>query len=129
MRCLPEVTLPTDQPFWVTKASFFAYFDQADFQCRDQVAPVAAYRSDWFCDGQTRFILPTVAMIGGKTQFVSGRHRTAVLLEFLEELPIAFARPILDPTAIHIIEEIPKRSLALTEHIFLPDLPVKDHLP
>jgi hypothetical protein len=132
MHCLPSLTLDTDVPFWVSKEVFFAFFDQRDFHFRDQAAPIAAYLADWFHtpqDGEPQFILPAVCIVGGKTQFISGRHRTAVLLPHLEELPIAFAAQPPNREAPQVIDRIPKRRLSLSERIWLPDLPVRERLP
>src|SRR4029079_18588645 len=94
MRCLPELTLSSDSPYWVARDAFLSHFDQADFHCRESHHIVPSYLSDWFYtpeDGTMRFCLPTVMFIAGKTQFINGRHRTAVLLPHLKELPIAFS--------------------------------------
>lgn len=132
MRCLPALTLESDLPFWVSKSSFFAFFDQADFLCRDQEAVVPAYHRDWFWshpDGISRFMLPTVGVCAGRTQFISGRHRTAVLLPYLDELPIAFAVEHLGPEAMQTICTIPKRELFLSELLELPNLPMMMESP
>jgi len=131
MRCLPDLTLGTDIPAWVSKETFFALFDQTDFLIREVQDVEDAYLAEWFYErnGDTRFLLPTVGLVAGKTQFVNGRHRTAVLLRHVDEVPMAFAVGHLDATARRIIESIPKRPLDLTQHIVLPDLPVKEKLP
>lgn len=131
MRCFPELTLGTDVPAWVTKSTFYETFDQTDFFIREIHDVEDAYLGEWFYEenGETRFLLPTVGLVAGRTQFINGRHRTAVLLRHLDELPIAFAVDHLDAIARGIIGAIPKRPLNLTQHIFLPDLPVKARLP
>jgi len=75
---------------------FYNCFDQEDFLCRDTIQVIQGYLSDWFvCKYDKQyFLLPTVQIIARKTQFISGRHRTAVLIDHLNELPFAFAKPI-----------------------------------
>lgn len=130
MLCLPYVTVATDEPFWVPRAIFFEHFDQDDFLCRESVDVAPSYVASWFYtpeDGKRRFELPTVCFVAGKTEFISGRHRTAVLLPHLDNLPIAFSllrygepdeslRRLLDPLRL-----IPMK---FDEWIELPDLPL-----
>ena len=130
MHCLPDVTLNTDSPFWVSREVFFKYFDQVDFFRREFTNVVPSYLAAWFHtreDGNIRFILPTVMFVDDKTQFISGRHRTAVLLPHLKDIPIAFSlfnRPPQD-----FLNQLALRSLALHEYIELPDLPIMENLP
>lgn len=52
-----------------------------------------AYLAEWFhCDaeGKRYFSLPPISVNQGRTQFISGRHRTAVLLRHLEHVPPSF---------------------------------------
>lgn len=130
MRCLPTLTIDSDKPYWVSKKSFFEQFDQSDFYCRESKDVVAAYLTDWFemsLDKIPRFNLPAVQYIGGKTQFISGRHRMAVLLPYMDELPIAFAS--LNHPSDEFLRRLILRPLDLNEPIELPDLPIKDCLP
>ena len=132
MRCRPELTLASDQAFWVSWETFRASFDQADFLCRDQVEVRTAYLQDWFIssgDGETGFLLPTVSIVNDRTQFISGRHRVAVLLPYLSELPIAFAVNHLGRSARGVFAAISKRPLDLSQPILLPDLPIESRLP
>ncbi|OFZ97308.1 MAG: hypothetical protein A3H35_13070 [Betaproteobacteria bacterium RIFCSPLOWO2_02_FULL_62_17] len=94
MQVSVEATCATDEPFLVSRDAFLRLFDQHDFHCRDRKKVEPAYSEEWFTgvSGEIRgFLLPAVQFIAGKTQFISGRHRTAVLLPYLTELPIAFA--------------------------------------
>ena len=130
MRCLPALTVSSDQPYWVPRQSFFEQFDQEDFRCRESTEVAYAYLADWFGsspDGVPRFLLPAVQFIGGKTQFISGRHRTAVLLPYLWELPMAFTR--LNHPDEGFLRCLNLRPLALHEFIELPDLPTRKRLP
>jgi len=131
MRCLPDLTLHTDIPAWVSKATFLALFSQTDFFIRQVQEVEDGYLAEWFYErnGETRFLLPTVGLVAGRTQFVNGRHRTAVLLRHVDEVPMAFAVGHLDATARGVIDSIPKRPLDLAQYIVLPDLPVKKKLP
>lgn len=91
MRCLPGLTIASDNPFWVPRKSFLAEFDQEDFHRREARNVTPAYLTDWFSPGDPpRFMLPAVQFVGGQTQFISGRHRIAVLLPYLFELPMSF---------------------------------------
>lgn len=124
MKCLPYVDLETDTAFWVSKDKFYACFDQHDFNFYREVKSVTqGYLKDWFYtspDGNKFFILPTVQFVNNKTQFISGRHRIAVLLEHLNELPFAFAQP-LDGDMAQILNIVDRR-VNLNESIQIPDL-------
>ncbi len=125
MRCRPEVNLDTDIPYWVPRNIFYTHFDQDDFRCRESIAVRPAYLADWFYTpegGPTRFFLPTVQLISGKTQFINGRHRTAVLLPFLEKLPIAVACE--SGKAAAWVDKLGLDSFSLDCWIDLPDLPI-----
>jgi hypothetical protein len=93
MRVSIAVTCASDEPFLVPKEAFLELFDQPDFQCRDRERVEAAYSEEWFTSahgGVRGFLFPAVHFVAGRTQFISGRHRIAVLLPHLAELPIAF---------------------------------------
>lgn len=130
MRCLPELTLNSDVPFWVTREVFLQHFDQDDFLCRESTKVISSYLAEWFhkpANGPMRFKLPTVQFVAGKTQFISGRHRTAVLLPYLNEFPVAFA--LADKKAQDLLGRLALRPLDLHEIIELPDLPILERLP
>lgn len=132
MLAFPYLTLNSDEPYWVTRETFLSAFNQEDFTFREVLNIDYAYLSDWFHTKENTelyFSLPTVGVVSSKTQFINGRHRTAVLLAHLEEIPVAFAMDDLNPDARRFIENIPKRPLSLTESFFLPDLPICDSLP
>jgi hypothetical protein len=89
---------------------------------------------EWFHDGpgQTRYFkIPPVSVINGKTQFISGRHRTAVLL------PTANAYRSRSRCAMRDISDADTnwiRRVALSPIeadtlIELPDLPIRPSLP
>jgi hypothetical protein len=130
MRCYPDLTKYDDEPFWVSREVFLQHFDQDDFHDRGSKDVVHSYLAEWFhtpTDGTPRFMLPTVQFIAGKTQFINGRHRTAVLMLYLDELPIAFA--FHGGEARDFLRRLALRPLDLYEFIELPDLPVVEHLP
>lgn len=132
MRCLPYVHLDSDAPWWVSKSSFFAHFDQRDFMCRTNTQVVDAYLEDWFHDGPagTRFFkIPPVSVIHGRTQFISGRHRTAVLLEHLERIPVSFDMRYIHDEDTGWIRRIAVAPISLQTLMELPDLPVRPSLP
>ena len=121
MECLPSVALDTDSPYWISREEFFLGFDQIDFHCRIVQDVTSAYLEDWFrtSGSKTFFCLPTVQLVSTGTQFISGRHRTAVLLRYLKEIPIAFDTRFGKSAPSHIA----MRKLDLSQPIVLPDLP------
>ena len=130
MRCLPGLTQNSDTPFWVTRNAFLEHFDQADFLCRESGAVIPAYLAAWFHKpkgGADQFCLPVVMFIAGKTQFINGRHRTAVLLPYLEELPIAFSQFNKPPQ--DFLSRLNLRPLPLDQYIDLPDFPILGIMP
>lgn len=138
MRCLPYLTMNDDEPYWVTREVFLQHFNQDDFLFRESVDITHSYLADWFYElGQDTplFKLPTVGFVAGKTQFINGRHRTAVLLQYLECFPIAFAHPdkVTSPldaeNAQGFLRLLALRPLDINEPIELPDLPIVDGLP
>lgn len=92
MQAYPHVLASHDEAFWVPKEVFLSRFDQEDFACRECNDVERHYLDSWFYDdgGKQFFILPVVQLIGGKTQFINGRHRLAVLLPHLDRFPVAF---------------------------------------
>ena len=129
MRCLPQLTKIDDEPYWVTRKAFLQHFDQSDFRCRESLVITPSYLSEWFYskpDGTLHFMLPTVHFVAGKTQFINGRHRTAVLLPYLEELPFAFAVSTKTQFFLH---RMSLRPLDLNQSIELPNLSIVKRLP
>ena len=125
MHCLSCLTLDSDMPFWVTREAFYEHFDQRDFLCRESEKVEAYYLSSWFHtpdDGIPRFLLPTVQFVANNTQFISGRHRTAVLLPYMRHLPIAFS--LINRPPRDFVGRVTSRPLELQEFIELPDLPI-----
>ena len=136
MRCIPALTSCCDRPFWVTRDSFYRYFDQGDFCCRESEFVVPSYLAEWFHtpeDGIARFKLPAFTFVAGNTQFINGRHRTAVLLQQrLDPVPIAFVVSDDDQKSaleLLILDNWNLRPLDLQVAIDLPDLPVMKRLP
>lgn len=136
MRCLPDLTTCHDRPFWVTRQSFYQYFNQTDFCCRESAIITPAYLAGWFHtlkDGIPRFNLSAFMFVAGSTQFINGRHRTAVLLqECLDEIPVAVVLSDDDQKnaqELMLLDRWGLRPLGIHEFIELPDLPVVDTLP
>jgi hypothetical protein len=132
LRCLPYVHLPTDAPWWVAKSAFIAHFDQQDFMCRQVASVVDAYLEEWFHDGPagTRYFkIPPVSVINGKTQFISGRHRTAVLLRHLECIPLSFHMREISDADTDWIRRIALSPIETDIPFELPDLPIRPTLP
>lgn len=132
MRCLPQVQLDTDIPYWVSRASFLQHFDQTDFLIRNVKDVVNAYLEDWFCvdaEGTRRYKIPPVGVYRGRTQFISGRHRTAVLLKYLDRVPLSFdTRNVTDTDRVWIDSVVAAR-IETDTVIELPDLPIRPSLP
>ena len=79
----------------------------------------------WFytsSDGVRYFNLPAFFLKGGRAKFINGRHRTALLLDHLELLPMALTQ--MDDESAAVLERIVQRALNLGEVLNLPDLPV-----
>jgi hypothetical protein len=132
MRCLPYVHLDSDAPWWVSKSSFFAHFDQTDFMSRKNAQVVDAYLEDWFhaASAGTRFFkIPPVSVTHGRTQFISGRHRTAVLLGHLERIPVSFDMRYIHDEDREWILRIALAPIQTDTLIELPDLPIRPSLP
>jgi hypothetical protein len=132
MRCLSWVSLDTDVPYWVLRSSFLRHFDQKDFLSRNVKDVVSAYLGDWFCadvDGARRFKIPAVSVVSGTTQFISGRHRTAVLLKYLDRVPLSFITRDLSDVDKAWIDTVVAERIGSDSVIELPDLPIRPSLP
>lgn len=123
MKCYPALTLDADSPFWVARDVFEREFDQEDFFHRDQEQIERNYSKHWFYldeKGRTCFLLPTVNLISGTTQFINGRHRFAVLMELLDTIPIASV----SGGALDLAKTLGLEPVCIGTVIELPDLPV-----
>ena len=132
MQVFAAINCPTDKPYWVSRQVFYEQFDQADFMNREIADVTPAYLMDWFYtgdDGKQMFYIPVVGAIGNRTDLISSRHRLAVLLPHMEELPFAFAFGHLTGEARVFLNSIPKRPLDISTAIWLPDLAVCERLP
>ena len=132
MHCLPSVHLDTDIPFWVERSSFIQHFDQTDFLRRTVHNVVDAYLEDWFCidgDGVRRFMIPPVSVRSRRTQFISGRHRTAVLLKHLDRVPLSFHTREISDADRAWVSSIVAEPIETNSVIELPDLPILSSLP
>jgi hypothetical protein len=126
MRCLPEINLPTDRPFWIERHVFMGAVHLQNYLCREVQNVYPAYLEDWFGQpshgGLPTFKLPPVYLEGGCIKFISGRHRTAVLVAHLEILPMA-----LDTRTDHdeaLFDSVRHSDLRLDGTIEIPDLPI-----
>jgi hypothetical protein len=122
-KCKPYIKGNEDLAWWVPIQEFKKHFDQSDFHHNRKVLNVEdAYSEDWFCVGSNNeklFELPTVCEIEGKTQFINGRHRVAVLIQHLDILPIVFT-----PSALELLGSLNLEQIKISEGIMLPELPV-----
>src|SRR6056297_1795995 len=121
MKCLPALTDETDRAFWISREDFSHVFDQRDFNCRASKQIEENYSEHWFeedVQGNLCFRLPVVDVVLGATQFINGRHRTAVLLRKLPRVPIAFtAGP-----AQGLASQLGLKPVALDEPFEIPNL-------
>ena len=132
MHVFAEVNSQLDVPFWVKRDDFLFHFDQADFLNREVAQVQSAYLKAWFYEDEgptIRFYIPVVGAVGRRTDLIGTRHRVAVLLPHLEELPFAFASLTMSTEARHCLDSIPKRPLDVRQSFWIPDLPVHDSLP
>lgn len=132
MKVFAALNHPADKPHWITRDTFYKYFDQEDFLNRDIKDIQPAYLKDWFhtsADGRILFYIPVVSAMNGKTDLIGSRHRLAVLLPYLEELPIAIATGQLQIDARRFLETIPKRPLDTAMSFWIPDFPICEKLP
>jgi hypothetical protein len=125
MDCLPEITAATDRPFWIRRADFLGHVHMQNYMCREVQWVANAYLKDWFRDdqGMRFFSLPSVWLKEGRITFINGRHRTAVLSEHLEILPMAATTNGGDDDDALFIS-IKHADLKLDRVIQVPDLPV-----
>lgn len=83
-----------DPLFWITKREFEIYISQKDFiENRDQKDVENKFSEDCFDSKDKRIFFPaSVAILreDRTTQFINGRHRTAVLLKFIDPIPLGF---------------------------------------
>lgn len=132
MKVLAAVNLSTDIPYWIRREDFQIYFDQNDFQNRNVTNIQQAYLKDWFykdAAGADHFFIPVSGAIGNRTDLIGSRHRLAVLLPYLAELPIAIATAYLTPAARKYLDTIPKRPFDTSAFFWIPDLPIHELLP
>ena len=132
MRCLPWVALETDLPYWIPRSSILEQFDQDDFLCRKVRDVVDAYLEDWFCTdtaGRRCYKIPPVSVRSGRTMFISGRHRTAVLLKHLDRIPLSFDTRYITPADSEWIDSVAITRIETDTVIELPDLPIRSSLP
>jgi hypothetical protein len=66
---------------------------------------------------------------GKVSQFISGRHRTAVLFRHLESVPLAFDSRFTTPDEEDWLWSIASGPVEKGVHIELPDLPIRAALP
>lgn len=124
--------LATDIPYWVAKDTFLSRFDMDDFACRDVGNVVDAYLADWFetdSSRERRFRIPPVSVHGGSTQFIGGRHRTAVLLKHLDAIPLSFDTRDMSHSDNAWVCSVVSSRIDLSLEIDLPDLPIRERLP
>lgn len=112
-----------DKLFWVPVEVLRSKFDVVDLDNRIVVNVTDGYLETWFEETNRgrAFIPPTVHLVSGKTQFISGRHRTAVLERHLEVIPMAFDFRL--PEVGVWITGVGLREVGNQELVDLPELP------
>jgi hypothetical protein len=125
---------PNDIKFWVDRKTFFNHVCDFDFKRRNCHKIVHKYHPGWFDNypGLTFFSPPVVEILksdGGilyegcyanQVVFIGGRHRIALLSEYLDVLPVSLNFNRLDQE--DIFSEIAIRRIAPGETIELPNL-------
>ena len=128
VECHPSCTVADAVPYWIKKTDFLKYFCQHDAQFRLPTVLVHAYLVEWFrCYDTLTFTMPGIHFVDGKTEFFNGRHRTALLFKFLDELPFSFETNSSNDE--RLLSVIPKRPLLPTDRLFVPDLPIWKNMP
>ncbi|MEW8262888.1 MAG: hypothetical protein AB2736_11040 [Candidatus Thiodiazotropha taylori] len=115
-----------DKAFWVSLEVFEAQFDLGEYnEFRDVRVVERNYAKQWFYldqSGILRFSLPVIDYYNGSTEFINGRHRTAVLFNELDRIPMALSqratKVLLSRSALTPLRE--------NEQFILPDLPKVD---
>ncbi|ELV8627132.1 hypothetical protein QNF03_003839 [Vibrio cidicii] len=78
-----------DDYFVLSREVFFEYVDREDFECRKSIKIEPVYNQDWF-DIDSMFLPPIMYFKDGRIRFINGRHRTALLFDYLSEIPVVF---------------------------------------
>ncbi len=85
-----------DKYFVLNRDYFSEYVDQEDFHCRKSLRIEHVYHEGWF-ETENKFRPPILYFDNGKIHFINGRHRTALLFEFLSDIPVIFLSPDAKP--------------------------------
>ena len=126
---------PDDIKFWVAKETFFEHVCDFDFKRRSCQEIVHKYHPRWFDNyPDLNFFSPPVVEIlksddgilyagcyANQVVFIGGRHRIALLSEYLDVLPVSLNFNRCDQEVI--FSKIAIRRIAPGETIELPDLP------
>lgn len=124
--CFAYTVTNLDTAYWVPVADFVRHFDQNDLiNNRNAKTVIDAYSTEWFYskpDGTLHYELPTIHIVLGKTQFISGRHRTSVLLKHIDPMPMAFCQ-----NALPLASELELEKMDLSKIIMLPSLPMRKY--
>jgi len=127
MKCLAEVTAESDTPYWVRRDAFLSVVDHADFECRDSLVIQPRYLSTWFSGsngGKSYFILPAFYLERGRAFFINGRHRTALLLQHLQLVPMSLTKT--DAESTQYLEWMIEGRIQSGDLLELPDLSIVD---
>jgi hypothetical protein len=125
MNCRIELTARSDRPYWVKWLDFKRCLVEEDFACRESTIIQPCYLWAWFSkhDGERFFNPPAFCLEGGWARLINGCHRTALLVKYLDVLPMALTR--IDRESEAVLHGIVLREIGLDEVIALPDLPIE----
>ena len=119
-----------DGYFILNRQSFLKYVNVDDFECRKSKKITPAYHQNWF-ENENNFLPPIMYFKDGKISFINGRHRTALLYNYLNEIPVIFlsasASYFSSPTEINHNQKLMDQVLNpidLNTYFNFPNLPI-----
>jgi len=125
-----------DAFYLINVEQFMRIVDPWDLAQRVSEKIEKAYHEHWFSestDGGHLFHAPEFYLRAGVARFINGRHRTLVLSQYLNEIPMALtnmdgypvfaAHPL--QSSVKVLEQISIRTLTGEEIFEFPNLPLK----
>jgi len=80
-----------DYYYKIRVSNLMKFIDREDFECRKSKIIKDIYHQAWFLNKNKnilQFIPPTIYIHKGKICFINGRHRTALLINKLDVIPM-----------------------------------------
>ncbi len=126
MNCKILFNHASDRYYWIQWIEFKDFVDHKNLACRDSEKIEECYLSGWFYDenGEHKFIPPAFRLENGRARFINGRHRTVLLSNYLDILPMALTE--IDSESQHVLDRIVVREIKRDEDFLLPNLPIKE---